>query len=140
MYIGKSPVGMTGTKIGTAKNIVKAMILCQKNRKSKGCNGFEWNGKTFTVYKYKKLTKPKINKVSYIAYGTTLKSSSKLVYKFLVKNCLELTNVCFKRLIPYFLNLYPLRLLLCYEVWLQTDWLRQWNHLQDFDQGHRQVC
>eukprot|EP00116_Pleurobrachia_bachei_P001571 sb/3461833/ len=74
-YIGKSPVGMTGKKLGTATDIGGAMALCAKK---KGCNGFEWNGKKFTAYAYTKLVKPKPGHVAFVYSGVKLTSDSHL--------------------------------------------------------------
>lgn len=53
------------------------MELCDKKAKA-GCNGFEYNGKTYVIYKISKTVKPKIGHVAYIYSGVKVESNSYL--------------------------------------------------------------
>ncbi|XP_063682882.1 uncharacterized protein LOC134817592 isoform X2 [Bolinopsis microptera] len=74
-YIGYSPAGLQGSKLGTAANIAKAMELCEEKH---GCNGFEWNGKTYVIYHYNRMVTPKIGHVAYVYSGIKLTSENYL--------------------------------------------------------------
>ena len=72
MFVTNSFTITEGSKLGTAASIAKAMELCEEKR---GCNGFEWTGKTYVLYRSNRMITPKIGHVAYVYSGIKVSST-----------------------------------------------------------------